>query len=199
MRNLIKILVVMLFVSSCASSQPVKWTPGGEGEYPLDNASRSPNSCPNVETVQHPGMFVNYSRPVKVNPYFSEQLLLFEQLLLQVAVHHFDSNAVTIRHYGAFNCRRIRGRNKLSEHAFANAIDISGFDIHDGDDVIKIRLKKHWWTDSKQANFLHDLAQELAMRPDIFRGMLGPGDPAHEDHFHFDMGRHRYSRISIPN
>ena len=190
-------MLVVGFVG-CASSKPVQWQSSTKSAYPLDPATRKTSTCPVVDKVQHPGMYVNYSRPVKVNPYFSQHLMLFEQVVQQIAIQQFGTNAVTVRHFGAYNCRKIRGRNKLSEHAFGNAIDVSGFDIHDGDEVIKIRLKKDWWSDTPKALFLHTIANELATRPDIFRGMLGPGDAAHEDHFHFDMGKHRYARISVP-
>jgi len=35
-------------------------------------------------------------------------------------------------HYGTYNCRTISGTSTLSEHAFANAIDIYGFELDNG-------------------------------------------------------------------
>jgi hypothetical protein len=50
------------------------------------------------------------------------------------AIAHFGSPVAEIETYGTYNCRRVMNRRSgpLSEHAFANAIDISGFRLADG-------------------------------------------------------------------
>ncbi len=40
--------------------------------------------------------------------------------------------AVTIIHYGTYNCRTIAGSDTLSEHGHARAVDIGGFVMNDG-------------------------------------------------------------------
>ena len=40
--------------------------------------------------------------------------------------------AVEFVHYGTYNCRPIAGTSTLSQHAYANAIDIYGFTLDDG-------------------------------------------------------------------
>jgi hypothetical protein len=32
-------------------------------------------------------------------------------------------------------------------------------------------------------------------RKDVFKGMNGPADPSHADHFHFDVAPRRYVRL----
>ena len=92
-------------------------------------------------------------------------------------------------HAGTYSCRRQRGNSSgaWSEHAFANAWDITGFELNDGR---VISVLKHWNNKSKEnkakANFLRD-ARSSACR--VFRVVLSPDyNAAHKDHFHFDQG-----------
>lgn len=189
-------------LASCAAqrAQEVEWT-GEEprDSYPLDLEVRKVGPgklhCPVVQVLDYEGDATRYEPAVKVNPFFRERLQQFELVVQEVAHAHYGTTEVTIRNWGTHNCRRIGGRNKLSEHAFANAIDIAAFEI--GDE--KIVIEKHWWARDKRARFLHDLVIRLAARPDIFRGMLGPGEPRHEDHFHFDAAPYRYIDVAVPN
>jgi hypothetical protein len=88
---------------------------------------------------------------------------------------------------------------RLSEHAKANAIDVSGFVLADGR-VISVR--SGWRTEDSDASGDEDAEAEAAFLRDVhggacglFRGVIGPdGDAAHADHFHFDMGRWRFCR-----
>ena len=95
----------------------------------------------------------------------------------------------------------------MSEHGLGNAIDVSGFEF--GADAsapdglkggFRVILKKHWddqlGVGATHARFLRELVMALSQRPDIFRGMIGPGARGHDDHFHFDMGRSRFMRFS---
>jgi hypothetical protein len=176
--------------------------------YPLDGYERkAPGSgkpdCPDVQLVDYAGDAVKYHRPLKVSPFFRERLLQFEMVVKEVGARHYGRPPSAIVHYGAFNCRRISGRAKLSEHALGNALDVAGF-AFDADPMLpgplgedlRVDLLEHWRaTDpigAHHADFLHDLARELAARPDIFRGMLGPGAAGHENHFHLDVGVWRY-------
>ena len=43
-----------------------------------------------------------------------------------------EMGAVEIVHYGTYNCRPIAGTSTLSQHAFANAIDLYGFTLDSG-------------------------------------------------------------------
>ena len=191
---------------------PIEWPDDVDKvSYPLDGYDRSaPGSgkakCPDVQLVSYEGDALRYHKPLKVSPFFRERLLQFELVVKDVARRHYGREPSAIVHYGAFNCRRINGRKKLSEHSLGNALDVAGFSF-DADpmlpgplgDDLRIRLLEHWRaTDpvgAHHADFLHDLARELAARPDIFRGMLGPGAAGHENHFHLDVGVWRYLDI----
>ena len=99
----------------------------------------------------------------------------------------------SIRSLGGYSCRNIVG-NRLwkswrSQHATANAVDITGFTLADGR---QIGVRKHWRGDGAEARFLK-AAQRRACR--YFRAVLGPEyNAAHRDHLHLDRGRYRYCR-----
>ncbi|KJS35589.1 MAG: hypothetical protein VR74_02845 [Hyphomonas sp. BRH_c22] len=99
------------------------------------------------------------------------------------AVEIFGSPLARIETYGSFSCRNIAGSGRLSEHAHANAVDISGFRLEDGR---LIDVKTHWKQGGKEAKFLKRVHEGGC---DIFSVTLGPDyNAAHADHFHFDMG-----------
>lgn len=93
----------------------------------------------------------------------------------------------SVQHMGTYSCRNIVGnpfwKNVRSEHATANAIDISGFTLENGD---RISILGDWRGEDQKASFLRAV-HERACR--YFRVALGPEfNRAHKDHFHFDRG-----------
>jgi hypothetical protein len=57
-----------------------------------------------------------------------------DEVVQPAAVTQFGSPVVEIETHGSYNCRRIMNRRfgPMSEHAFANAIDVAGFRLADG-------------------------------------------------------------------
>jgi hypothetical protein len=97
------------------------------------------------------------------------------------ALAMFGHPIVKIDHLGTYSCRNIEGKDRRSEHASANAIDISGFTLRDGR---KISILHHWQSVRPEAMFLRRV-QRAACR--YFRVTLGPEyNAAHADHFHLD-------------
>ena len=99
----------------------------------------------------------------------------------------FSQRVTSIHHYGTYACRNIRGsrlwRARRSQHATANAIDISGFRLADG---TRISVKHHWTGDTEKAKFLRAVHSSACR---YFRVSLGPNfNELHHDHFHFDRG-----------
>ena len=184
-----------LFVIGCGNTTaPVTWQKADNQSYPLDDESRrlSGGTCPVVQLTEYEGDYLPYHRPLKVNPFFRERLQQFELVVAEVSIRELGETPSAIKHFGAYNCRKIKGRNKMSEHGLGNAIDVSGFAFTD----FSISIEKDWHAGDERSDFLHALAKELSTRPDIFRGMLGPGAKGHDDHFHFDVGKHRYLRMN---
>lgn len=112
------------------------------------------------------------------------RLYLWERNVLQPAARRFLGDDIEeVLHFGSYSCRNIRGSGSLSEHANANALDISGFRTKQGK-VISVR--KDWKGGSAESRFLHAVRDGLC---DWFNATLSPDYNAdHADHFHVDMG-----------
>lgn len=99
------------------------------------------------------------------------------------ATQHLDTSVREITHFSSYSCRQIRtlssGAPRMSTHATASAIDVSGFVLADGR---RLTLKKDWDGAANDAAFLRD-ARDSACT--WFRVTLGPEYNAlHADHFH---------------
>lgn len=97
-----------------------------------------------------------------------------------------------IQHFGSYSCRQIRSSSghsgRMSEHATANAIDVSGFKEATG---AQISLVKDWDNDAR-GPFLKEIGRDACK---WFNATLGPNYNAlHADHFHFDQGYWRTCR-----
>ena len=93
----------------------------------------------------------------------------------------------SVQHMGTYSCRNIIGnpfwKDMRSEHATANAIDISGFKLENGQ---SLSVLKDWRGDGREAAFLRAVHKGACR---YFRVALGPDfNRAHRDHFHFDRG-----------
>lgn len=118
---------------------------------------------------------------------------LFERhVLVPAAREHLGQEAVRVTHFGTYACRNINHRagGRRSEHATANAIDIAGFVLANGE---QITVKGDWsGGDRRREAFLRAL-RDGACR--FFDVVLSPAyNEAHHDHFHFDMGSYRACR-----
>jgi hypothetical protein len=103
------------------------------------------------------------------------------------ARYYFASSLVEIKVAGSYSCRPMNNvlGARLSEHGYANAVDISGFMLEDGR---TITVKKGWRGDEREQAFLRDVHQGGCRE---FMTVLGPNyDGNHHDHFHLDLARH---------
>lgn len=103
------------------------------------------------------------------------------------AQYYYGSPIVEMKVAASYACRPINHKagGRLSEHGYANAIDISSFTLADGRTVT---VKGGWYGDERDRLFLravHDGACK------DFTTVLGPeADSYHRDHFHVDLARH---------
>ena len=110
---------------------------------------------------------------------------IWAQAVNKAAKARYGSELKRIHHAGTFSCRRQNGNSsgQWSEHAFANAFDVTGFELDDGR-VISV-LKG--WNGSREDQIFLRSARDSACK--IFNVTLSPDfNAAHADHFHFDMG-----------
>ena len=100
----------------------------------------------------------------------------------------YGEPVVEMHSLGSYSCRRMNngtGTSMISEHAFADAINVSGFTLADGREVM---VKSGWRGAPEDQEFLRSV---FVGSCDIFHTVLGPGsDGHHEDHFHLDLMRH---------
>jgi hypothetical protein len=107
--------------------------------------------------------------------------------VLPAAYQYYGMPVIELKSMGTYNCRTRNNRSgaRLSEHAFANAIDIAGFVLADGR---SISVLKGWRGTAEERNFLRSV-HVGACGP--FTTVLGPGsDGLHENHLHLDLARH---------
>jgi hypothetical protein len=104
------------------------------------------------------------------------------------ALHWFHSPVVMIHQIGAYSCRDMVGAGTvhISEHAFGNALDISGFTLADGR---TITVKSGWHGSPEEQGFLHDVQLYAC---ETFTTVLAPGyNIFHYNHIHVDLMRRR--------
>jgi hypothetical protein len=91
---------------------------------------------------------------------------------------------VKVETMGTYSCRNVAGTGRRSEHASANAVDVSAFVMADGR---RITIKGDWNSpDRGTRQFLRAVHQSACRR---FGTILSPDyNAAHHDHLHFDMG-----------
>jgi hypothetical protein len=123
-------------------------------------------------------------RPEDMRCALAARLYAWERHVMQPAARRtLGEEIVEILHFGSFSCRTIRGGNSMSEHATANAFDISGFKTKSGK---TISLKRDWGKPTPEGVFLALARDGLC---DWFNATLSPDYNAdHADHFHVDMG-----------
>jgi hypothetical protein len=109
------------------------------------------------------------------------------------ALAAFGSPVVEMTSFGSYSCRRRNNarRGRLSEHAFANALDVRGFKLADGRET---KVLTGWNGTPEERQFWRDVTYGACRS---FTTVLGPGssDGQHENHLHLDLARHSTARL----
>jgi hypothetical protein len=122
--------------------------------------------------------------PVETRCAVALRLAMWERHGVQPAAkRHLGVGVSKIEHFSSYNCRQIRttGGNggRMSLHATAEAIDISGFRLSDGRHVT---LTRDYFGQPDRAAFLVDVRNSACQ---WFETTLGPEyNSLHHDHFH---------------
>jgi len=97
------------------------------------------------------------------------------------------SKLVRIETMGSYSCRNVAGTSRLSGHATANAVDVSGFVLADGR---RITVARDWYGGGPQVRAFLDTVRGSACKR--FGTVLSPDyNTAHHDHFHLEVGAAR--------
>ena len=97
----------------------------------------------------------------------------------------FGTTVKSVGDFGTYSCRNIVGKLSFlrSEHATANAFDVSGFTLANG---TRISVLKDWSRKGPKSLFLRSVHTRACR---YFRVTLGPeANRYHKNHFHFDRG-----------
>ena len=178
------------------------------GSYPLDTVERRmlPNGrCPDVPLVSYPGTQLRFARSLRIHEAFVPRVQVFERIVYDAAVEVYGRPPRRLQHRGTYNCRAVRGFPELlSEHGLGNALDWSGAEfaalprvqpapanlppaLRRGFIVTVLRdYRPTAGLGAVHARFFQILRERLIAAPE-FSGVLGPGYPGHEDHFHLDV------------
>ena len=113
------------------------------------------------------------------------------QAVRPAARQHLESDIARIETFGTYSCRNVNGgaSGKRSEHARANAVDVSAFVLKNGR---RISVLSGWQGDGRDRKFLRAIHQGACAG---FGTVLGPDyNRQHADHIHLDMAAGRYCR-----
>jgi hypothetical protein len=112
------------------------------------------------------------------------KLHLWERhVVLPAAEKYLGSPVVEIKAFGSFQCRRVSGFDKLSQHSFGKAADIAGFVLADGREITVLQ---DFYSKGANGEFLREIHGRAC---GLFDVTLGPNyNEDHKNHFHLDVG-----------
>ncbi len=164
-------------------------------EFPLKQKRGNVFTCGAEQVVT----YLQGPENIKFNarPTFTCRMALatgrFEQLAQEEAERFLNAQVVKVVHMGTYSCRKMARFQMVSEHSYANAIDIKSFVLSNGR---RISVKQHFGStgsepDTPEGKFLRSLARRL-FDERVYSVVLTPfWDRLHHDHFHFDLARYR--------
>jgi hypothetical protein len=137
---------------------------------------------------------ITWSPPPLLTCGMALALARFETILQEEAARQFGKPVVRITQLGTYACREMANDpGWVSEHSYANAIDLETFVLKDGKELTV--LKHFERADDGARNKAGKLLQDSARRAydeNVFSTVLTPYfDTLHRNHFHLDLSRYR--------
>lgn len=172
-----------------AATIPVKPAPG----------SSDPNhvcGAPQIVLYEGGPTSARWSTPFKATCGLAIALARFEQVAQEEAARHLNTKVKSIKIGGTYSCRHMQRFSLVSEHSYANAIDVYGFSLENGKAVSVVAhfgpAKQELSASAPaEARFLRAFASRL-YDEGAFSVVLTPHfDRLHRDHLHLDMARYR--------
>lgn len=142
-------------------------------------------SVPYPIRLQNLGPDFGLTPDAVLNCQMAETMVHFTRdVIAPAAVGEFETRVKALRQASGYVCRPRHGTQRLSEHAFGNALDISAFMLEDGSEITVEATRE-----PERSVFLSKI-RSAACGP--FKTVLGPGSDAdHALHFHFDLAQRR--------
>ncbi|WP_296594955.1 extensin family protein [Phenylobacterium sp.] len=152
----------------------------------VEEPGRVRGACSTHNTLRLQGAQLSPAAPVMTCPEALAYAFWIRHAVQPAAHANLGEPVVTVEHYGSFACRNIYGRatGMRSEHAYANALDVSAFRTISGR---RVSVLEDFNDQGARGRFLRR-ARDGACP--WFNAVLGPDyNAAHRDHLHLDMGR----------
>ncbi len=157
--------------------------------------------APQVVTYRGSPAKIAYSPSVLVTCTMALALARLETIVQEESQRIFGKRVVKIQHIGTYNCREMAAyKGWVSEHSYANAIDLTHFVLEDGRviEVLKDFKPKLEKPQTKEGEFLRAVARR-AYDEETFSCVLTPYfDKLHANHFHIDLARFRSDGTRFP-
>lgn len=145
-----------------------------------------------VEYLEGPEHIRYRPRPI-VTCQLALGLAHFETVLNRTAIEYLGTKVTSVTHGGTYNCRSMARFRMVSEHSYANAIDIRAFGLSD---ARTLSVLKHFGrpgdeAESPETRFLRQIGQR-AFDENVFSVVVTRYfDEIHRDHIHVDMAHYR--------
>jgi len=156
---------------------------------PSRMASGTVCEAPEGVAIKRGGAGLRFQPLARVNCAFALRLTRFEAVMQEEARRIFKSPVTSLVHLGTYNCRKMAAYpDFVSEHSFANAIDIATFVFKNGS---RVEVERDWVraeqpAKTAAAQFLRRLTRRL-YDEQIFSVVLTPSfDSHHKNHLHLD-------------
>lgn len=165
-------------------------------KLPLVTQRRSKLTCGAPQVVVYlrgPGN-VTYNAAPLLTCSMALALASFERILQSEATPLFGSPVTRIDQIGTYSCREVAAYPGLvSEHSYANAIDILRFVLQNGKSIEVLRdFDLADGPPRKPAGAFLRVVSQRANDEDVFSHVLTPFFNAnHKNHFHLDLARYR--------
>jgi hypothetical protein len=178
---------------SVSGAQCLAWLDAHRVAYTAVDIDETKDSrCRVAAAVRISRVEAALNHPATMSCFLAARLDAFERdVVPRLAAADLGQRVARIEHLGAYSCRSISGRHdRLSEHAFGLAIDISGFRLADGS---LVSVERDWWKPGRKRDFLRHLARSAC---GYFSVVLTPdSNRDHYNHMHFDIGPDRLCSV----
>lgn len=150
--------------------------------------------APQVVVYQRgPGHIAYEPSPLLTCP-MALALASFERIVQEQATAIFASPVVRVEQLGTYSCREMAAYpGWVSEHAYANAIDLARFTLRSGVTIdVERDFDKGAGPPARKAGLFLRTISQRAYDEDVFSHVLTPFfDANHRNHFHVDLARYR--------
>ena len=170
-----------------------RWTPALAGSVARDSAFERRCEVPDGVIVTRGATGIDYDA-LPVAGRLAVKLERLEEIVQREAARLFGRRVARILHLGSYSCRSIHSLPETaSQHAYGNAVDVTGFVLDDGRRirVLEDFVRAGTPTRRRGGEFLRRTAEALKAEP-AFPVVLTPDfDEHHRDHFHVEGARPR--------